>query len=108
MQPPSILLNRDAMWTDASTFRLEGTLIDDALVEDYYIWIYSDNAERLRPIKVTYRHAQAAEYEMTEDLPLFPGANRIVVIARDDQQMTASELMFVYRRTPGEPVSNVP
>jgi hypothetical protein len=67
-----------------------------------------EGEERAGRAKVAYVPGGSAEVGIDEDIPLYPGINRISVIARDDTHMTSSSVIYVYRRTPGDPVSNAP
>ena len=108
LQPPMVMIDSSIASTDASTFRLRGILSDDAGVEDYYIWVTGQEDDHTRRVKVVYEHAEGARLDFEHEVPLFPGANRIAVIARDADRMTASDLVYIYRRTPGDTLSNAP
>jgi carboxyl-terminal processing protease len=108
LQPPVVNVDNEVLWSDTSTFRLHGTITDDILVEDYYIWVSGEEGSQRRRVKVVYDHAGAAFHEFTQDVPLYPGTNRIVVIARDSDRMIGSDTVFIYRRTSAPALSNAP
>ena len=100
LQPPLVLIEHDQLWSDSDTLRLTGVVRDDVEVVDYYIWVSGqsvDGEERNRQ-KVSYTRAGADQVQFEQAIPLYPGINRILVVARDDQRMTSSAVTYVYRR----------
>ncbi|MBN1945191.1 MAG: PDZ domain-containing protein [Bradymonadales bacterium] len=108
LQPPLIRVEPYRLWTDFSTFHLTGLLRDNQMVSDYYLWVAGgledDRGDRR---KVNYVRVERPEAAFEEDIPLFPGINQITLIARDSDHMSQAEILYIYRRTPGEAVSNV-
>jgi hypothetical protein len=96
--------------TDASTVHLSGVIEDDSVVSDYYVWVSGQNGDENRNerAKVAYERGSGHSLAVDQDIPLYPGINRISVIARDDTNMTSSQIIYVYRRTEGEALSNAP
>ncbi|MCA9563724.1 MAG: hypothetical protein KC561_09560, partial [Myxococcales bacterium] len=107
MQPPVVELTRTDLWTDQETFEVRGTIRDNVMVEDYYIWVYGQNdEEEHNRIKVTYEEASGTEVDFAQEVPLFPGSNRVAIIARDDEHMTSSESYYVFRAGPEDQVAD--
>ena len=84
--------------------QISGLLNDDSEVSDYYVWVSSmdhirDENER---VKIVYQRVSGREVSFSENIPLLPGANRIAVIARDDQGMSGTGIIYIYRHTEGE------
>jgi hypothetical protein len=108
-QPPTIQLEQESLWTDATTYRLHGVADDDNLVDDYYIWVTgADEDDHRRRNKILYESVGSQQTEISHEIPLFPGTNRITVVARDDERMSTTQSIYLYRRSPGEPLSNAP
>ena len=54
---PFEVYTAEVLWTDASTFRLQGIISDDLHVDDYYIWVTGEEDDEFRRTKVVYAHA---------------------------------------------------
>ena len=67
-------------------------------MRDFYVMVYNHVSEtRRQSTKRFYQYlgAQTAEFEAS--IPLRPGMNRITVVARDDDDATSSEVIYVFR-----------
>ncbi len=97
-QPPSIALNMDTVQTTSDTFNLTGVITDDSMVRDYYVVIHNRIGEfRTQTLKVSYQYLGAASATIDDDIPLRLGTNQITVFARDGDQISASQVLYVYR-----------
>lgn len=97
-QPPSVQLATDTLITSEARVALRGTATDDSAVKDYYVFVYNRDNTKLNSRKLKYVRATGAEVDITLDVPLYKGMNRIAVIARDDDGMSTTQSTFVYRR----------
>jgi len=104
LQPPIVNITQPAMSTNSESVQISGTLSDDDGVADYYVWVAGVNqvGDEDNRVKVVYQRVIGDESNFAEEIPLFPGANRIAVIARDDQGMSGTGITYVYRHTEGE------
>ncbi|WP_428266317.1 MXAN_5808 family serine peptidase [Haliangium sp.] len=105
--PPSISLQIPSYVTRDDNYRLSGTASDDTHVEDVYIFV-SNEGDRVENRKVFYKSNRHGKRESALDfeteIPLWPGTNRITVVARETDDVRSSHTMFVYR-TPDEKVT---
>jgi carboxyl-terminal processing protease len=98
--PPQIALDVKALETKAETFRLSGSITNEDKVEDLYIFVSNPRAKIDRR-KVFYRSNRGGKdtraMSFSADLPLWPGSNRVTVIARSNAEVQSARTMFVYR-----------
>lgn len=84
-EPPRININSEhfPIVTNASKYQISGTITDEQQVKDYFIFVGED--------KVAYSSnpLQTGEYNISAELPLKNGNNKISVIARDNQDMSS-------------------
>ncbi len=90
--PPEIRLEGDVpLRVDRETLRLRVRVSDDEAVKDFYAYL---GDKKLRYV----RNADGdADLSVDLDVPLEPGANRVVLVARDDKEIQASRVLFVHR-----------
>ena len=80
------------------TFTLEGSISDDRAVRDFYVAVLNfPSPERPHSTKYAYQYLGVPSATIQEEIPLRPGMNRITVVARDDDKITSSQVVFVYR-----------
>lgn len=108
LQPPHVNVEDPTLSVDSSTLQISGTIHDDGEVEDYYIWVSGEDheGEEENRIKVSYHRGEGDTVTFTEEVPLYPGVNRIAVIARDNERMASSDVVYVFRASSGDAVSN--
>ncbi len=96
--PPRLAWKQRTAITSSPTFRLDGVARDDGSVKDYYVFVHTRDGRRYDTTKVTYQRGGGHELKLDAEVPLKPGMNRIRVTVRDDDDMNATETLFVYRR----------
>ncbi|HUS30606.1 MAG TPA: MXAN_5808 family serine peptidase, partial [Kofleriaceae bacterium] len=78
--PPTIALTTKTLETTGDTFKLQGTVSDEAHVEDVYIFVANSGA-KIDNRKVFYRSNRSGKdaklLDFAADLPLWPGSNMI-------------------------------
>lgn len=82
--------------TSADHFTLSGTAMDPAKLRDMYIFVNDQ--------KVFFRTTgdkPQEKIEFTTDFPLKPGNNNIIVVAREDDELTGRKSLVI-RRTGGD------
>lgn len=98
-QAPTIDLELDRLAVRSPIFTLRGVVSDESSVRDYYVFVnsrVSDNGRR-QTSKRAYEAVGSASATIQQDLELLPGNNVITVIARDDERITSSATLNVYR-----------
>lgn len=98
-QAPTIDLELDRLAVRSPLFTLRGVVSDESSVRDYYIFVnsrVSDNGRR-QTSKRAYEAVGSSSATIQQDLELLPGNNVITVIARDDERITSSATLNVYR-----------
>ena len=91
--PPQIKLAEPTpLVTEAAQVTLALSATDDGSVKDVVVY----RGEK----KLTYARNRegAAPFPVTLTVPLENGSNRIVIIARDDKDIPAQKVLYVYRR----------
>ncbi len=98
--PPNLALNIPSYETKASTYALSGTVTDDSKVEDVYVFVSNRDA-KIDNRKVYYQSnrssATASEMAFQADIPLWPGSNRITVVARESDGVRSAKTLYLYR-----------
>lgn len=98
-QAPSVKLDPAEAMTSKKTVRLEGSASDDSAVKDYYIFVFNrESATKANTRKIKYSRVGNDAAKIAANVPLYPGMNRISVVARDDEGMTTTQSTFVYRQ----------
>ncbi len=99
--PPNLTLNIPSYETKTSTYSLSGTVKDDSKVEDVYIFVSNRDA-KIDNRKVYYQSnrggATAAELAFQADIPLWPGSNRITVVARESDGVRSAKTLYLQRQ----------
>lgn len=91
--PPQISLAEPApLVTEAAEVTLALSATDDGSIKDVVIY----RGEK----KLTYARNRegAGPFPVTLSVPLESGSNRIVIIARDDQDIPAQKVLYIHRR----------
>ncbi|GAB4268990.1 MAG: hypothetical protein Kow0092_22890 [Deferrisomatales bacterium] len=96
--PPVIELPPDApLTTGAERVTLELRARDDGRVKDFYAYRGEKKIHYLR------NRQEGGALTVRLEVPLEEGSNRIVLAARDDEDLLASRTVFIYRTPPGGP-----
>ena len=89
----------DELEADSPELLLEGVVLDDGQVRDVSIYVYTRHGRQTRPRKIAYvSHGQEGPLRIHQRVKLHEGLNRIVVLARDDDDLTGSASMRIHRR----------
>ncbi len=97
-QPPTVAVAPSTMLTTKGDISIDGNATDDSSVKDYYIFVYNRDETKVNTRKLEYVKVDGSEIKISTKVPLFPGMNRIAVVARDDDGMSTSESAYVYRK----------
>ncbi len=102
--PPRIALNIHGYTTDQANYQLSGKVTDDTHVEDVYIFV-SNADDQVENRKVFYksnrRGSNEGQLDFTTDVPLWPGTNRITVVARENDEVRSAHTLYVFRNNDG-------
>jgi carboxyl-terminal processing protease len=101
--PPLINVATKNLETNADSYKLRGSVSDEAHVEDVYIFVENRTA-KIDQRKVFYRSNRGGKdsktLDFTADLPLWPGSNMITVVARQSPDVRSVKTLSVYRDPP--------
>ena len=101
VSPPRIQLADMARQTANESISISGTAIDGEQVRDVYITVYNPSRDLFGSAeKVYYAASQdptTGRLEFSADVPLEPGNNIIDIYARENDQVTGVERMWVLR-----------
>ena len=90
--------------TDASAIRLKGTALDDNRIQDLYILANSKKALFMaNPAKPGEPGYTKMNFDAV--IPLEEGVNRIMVVARQNNDFSGSEIIVIYRKPAAESVA---
>lgn len=97
-QPPMIDLEQNILEVSTDTFNLRGIVADETKVQNYYVLVNSRVAPyRRQTTKRAYRSVDAATSTINVNVPLMPGSNEIIVVAQDDENVSSTARIHVYR-----------
>ncbi len=98
--PPSLTLQLAGLETSADHYQLRGTIVDDHHVEDVYVMV-SNQTAKVDSKKVFYRSNRKRGSEQRLDfdanVPLWPGANQVTVVARETSEVRQVQTFVIYR-----------
>ncbi|MCP4444424.1 MAG: PDZ domain-containing protein [Myxococcales bacterium] len=98
--PPALSLKVPTFETKSATYSLAGTVKDDSKVEDVYIFV-SNREAKIDNRKVYYRSnrngASVAELDFQAQIPLWPGSNRVTIIARESDGVRSARTLYLHR-----------
>ncbi|MCC6999685.1 MAG: PDZ domain-containing protein [Deltaproteobacteria bacterium] len=96
--PPKLVLSVP-LEADATSARLTGKATDDKQVEDAYIFVSNRGAKIDKKVFYTSNKnsKNGAELAIDATVPLWPGANVITVVAREDNEVQTRQTYIVYR-----------
>lgn len=97
-QPPMIDLEQDILEVSTDTFNLRGIVSDETKVQNYYVLVNSRmTPHRRQTTKRAYRSVDAATSTINVNVPLMPGSNEIIVVAQDDENVSSTARIHIYR-----------
>jgi carboxyl-terminal processing protease len=103
VSPPTLDLAPQPGLVDASTIHLTGTAKDDDRVTDTFVFV-SNHTAKIDRRKVFYRSNRKATTPTAQaldaEIPLWPGANVITVVARESPQVQSQRTLIVQRSEP--------
>jgi carboxyl-terminal processing protease len=103
VSPPRLEIKPAAPIVDASTIHLSGRALDEHKVADMFVFV-SNRTAKIDRRKVFYRSNRKAQNQAIEnleaDIPLWPGANIVTVVARESTQVQSQTTLVVERREP--------
>ncbi len=98
--PPRIEIEDVPLRTDAGEVTLRGRARDDRAVRDVYVTVYNPVEDRFEGgDKVFYLAADdpsQASLAFSTTVPLRPGANRIEIHAREDDELEGTKVLWVF------------
>ena len=103
VSPPKLEVKAGAPIVDAPTIHLSSTARDEHKVADMFVFV-SNRQAKIDRRKVFYRSNRKAQNQAVQsfdtDIPLWPGANVVTVVARESTQVQAQQTIVVERREP--------
>jgi carboxyl-terminal processing protease len=100
VSPPRLELRPGAELVDASSLKLSGTARDEHKVEDVFVFV-SNRGAKIDHKKVFYRSnrkgSMPIELSFDANIPLWPGANVVTVVARESAQVQSQQTIIVER-----------
>jgi carboxyl-terminal processing protease len=101
VSPPRIELADIPGQTAAETIQVSGTALDGEQVRDVYVTVYNPSRNLFGSAEKVYYEASqdptSGRLEFSADVPLQPGNNIIDIYARENDQVTGVERMWVLR-----------
>ncbi len=101
VSPPQITLTSPSTRTDGESIQISGAASDGEAVRDIYITVTNPSRNLFGTAEKVYYQAnqnpQNGNLAFTADIPLTPGNNRIEIIARENEEVTARKQMWVLR-----------
>lgn len=101
VSPPQIRLESIAGQTSSERMLLRGTATDTEQLRDLYITVYNPSRDLFGSAEKVYYTASkdpsSGKLEFEAEIPLAPGNNIIEVYARENEQVTGVERMWVLR-----------
>jgi carboxyl-terminal processing protease len=103
VSPPRLDLKPSAPLVEAGSFRLSGTAQDEHKVSDVYVFV-SNRLAKIDRRKVFYRSnrkgATPMQMSFDAEIPIWPGANIVTVVARESTQVQSQQTLVVERAGP--------
>lgn len=98
--PPAIALTNAALKVATDKFTLRGSITDESHVEDVYVFVSNMNA-KIERRKVYYRSNRgnkvSNKLDFGADIPLWPGANTVTIVARENQEVLSTKTINIVR-----------
>jgi hypothetical protein len=92
--PPTIQVKEPPLRTDRENLLLEVSVADDEAVKEFYAYLGD------KKIFYERNHAGGPKLPVRLEVHLKPGSNRLVLAARDQKDISASQTLFIFRETP--------
>ena len=103
VSPPKLEVKTGTPLVDSATFHLSSTAKDEHKVADMFVFV-SNRQAKIDRRKVFYRSNRKSPNQAVEsfeaDIPLWPGANVVTVVARESTQVQSQQTIVVERREP--------
>ncbi len=97
-QKPRVVLTPAGLFTDERYIGLDGHIKDEWDIQDYYIIVHHrEGPMDVETRKLAYQNVGANQAELSTDVPLFQGMNRISLVTRNDAGISTTETIYVYR-----------
>ncbi len=100
VSPPRIEVKNGPLLVDAATYHLSGIAKDERRVSDVFVFV-SNRTAKIDRRKVFYRSnrkgATPMQMGFDAEIPLWPGANLVTVVARENTQVQSQETVVVER-----------
>ncbi len=100
VRPPTLTIQPVPRRTTAATVKLRGTASHPRHLRDVVVMVRPPGPGQ-PDRKVEYVAAEGTSLEFEADIPLEPGGNRIVVLARSDGDVQTPHELWIYRGEPG-------
>lgn len=97
-QSPSLEVSATSSITSSSSVKISGEAKDDSTVKDYYVFVYNRAKTKVNTKKLKYGRGSKSTLKIAANVSLFKGMNRIAVVARDDDGMSTTKTIYVYRK----------
>jgi len=98
--PPALTLKLPSLETAAESYKLNGSVVDDNLVEDVQVFV-SNRGAKIDGRKVFYKSnrggAKPGHLDFSADVPLWPGSNQVTVVARENADVRSMQTFYIYR-----------
>jgi len=102
--PPILTVNIPTLEANKATYTLQGRVKDETRVEDVYIYV-SNWGAKIENKKVFYKSNRtnktgpsAKQLSFAHDIPLWPGSNRVTIVARENRDVLTSQTIVIYRK----------
>jgi carboxyl-terminal processing protease len=103
VSPPKLDVKPSSGLIDASTIHISGAAKDEHRVADMFVFV-SNRTAKIDRRKVFYRSNRKAANQATQsfeaDIPLWPGANIVTVVARESTSVQSQQTIVVEKREP--------
>jgi hypothetical protein len=103
VSPPRLDVKSGSLLVDAPTIHLSSTANDEHKVADMFVFV-SNRQAKIDRRKVFYRSNRKSQNGAVQtfdaDIPLWPGANVVTVVARESTQVQSQQTIVVERREP--------
>jgi carboxyl-terminal processing protease len=98
--PPLVSLSLTGLETPSDHYALRGSVSDDNHVEDVFV-VVSNQTAKIDSKKVYYRSNRKGgsprKLDFETNVPLWPGANQVTVVARETSEVRAIKTFYIYR-----------
>ncbi|HEY5937560.1 MAG TPA: CARDB domain-containing protein, partial [Kofleriaceae bacterium] len=98
--PPALALTATATRATADHIAIAGAATDDTQVDDVYVTVSNAGAkvERRKVFYLSNRGAKApGRLDFKAGIPLWPGSNRVTIVARESEKVKAVQALWIYR-----------